>query len=215
MKRKVTLFLAIAFMITSTLSSFATVTYAAPKKLKLNVKRLNLTVGSNYQLRIYNLKKRQKVSFSSSNPSVAFIEQNTASKKKITVKALTVCSTTIIATVKKKKKVAKILKCRIRVSPSAVGIKFMKRQSKIAVNRRLRLETIVKPNTSLEQPVFESGDTDIATVNSRGVVTAIAPGTVTITATLLSCGVSANCTIIVLPEKENDTSNQKTKRHFN
>lgn len=212
MRKKVTLLLAIALMITSTLSSFGPVTYAAPKKLKLNVKKLNLTVGSNYQLRIYNLKKGQKVTFSCSNPEVVSIQENAPLPKKITVKALKVGSTTITATIKKKKKITKTLKCKIKVSPSAVGIKFMKRQYKVSANHRLRLETIVKPNTSLEQPIFESDNPDIATVNSRGVVTAIAPGTVTITATLLSCGVSANCTIIILPEKENDTSNHKSKQ---
>lgn len=204
MRKKVTLLLAIALVITSSLLPLGSVAQAAPKKIKFNVKKLNLTVGSNYQLRVYNLKKKQKVTFSSSNPEVVSLQENTATQKKITAKAISVGSSTIVATVKKGKKTCKTLKCKIKVSPSAVGIKFMKQHSKVVVNRKLRLETIVKPNTSLEQPVFESDNPNIATVNSRGIVTAIAPGTVTVTATLLSCDVSASCTIMVLPDREKD-----------
>ena len=61
----------------------------------------------------------------------------------------------------------------------------MKNQVSVPLSQRTRLETIIKPNTSAERPVFESSDESIAIVNSRGVVMGVSPGTVTITATLL------------------------------
>lgn len=200
MKKKLTLLLAIVLIVSSSILPTDTVAQAAPKKIKFNVKKLNLTVGSNFQLRVYNLKKKQKVTFSSSNPEVVSLQETTTTQKKVTVNALSTGSSIISATAKRGKKIIKVLKCRIKVSPSAVGIKFMRQRCQLAVNEKLRLETIVKPNTSLEQPVFECDNPDIAKVNSRGIVTAVSPGTVTITATLLSCDISASCTVVILPE---------------
>lgn len=209
MRKRLTLFLAVVLAITSTLLPLDPVVQAAPKKIKLNVKKLNLTVGTNYQLRVYNLKKKQKVTFTSSNPAIVSLQQNPQFKKKVTAKAVSIGTSMITVTVKKGKKVCKILKCKITVSPNAISIKFLKRQARVFVGHRLRLDTIIKPNTSLEQPVFESDDPDIATVNCRGIVTAISPGTVTITATLLSCNISARCQIKVLPEKPDNTMEPK------
>lgn len=206
MRRRITLIWAITLMITSALLPLPSIAQAAPKKIKLNVKKLNLTVGSDYQLRVYNLKKKQTVTFTSSNPAVAALQENPQFKKKITVKAAAVGSSTITATVKRGNGTRKILKCKVKVSPNAVSIKFLKRQAKIYVGHRLHLDTIIKPNSSLEQPVFESDNPDVATVNCRGIVTAVAPGTVTITATLLSCNISTHCQIRVLPEKTDDTT---------
>ena len=56
----------------------------------------------------------------------------------------------------------------------------MKNQVSVPLSQRTRLETIIKPNTSAERPVFESSDESIAIVNSRGVVMGVSPGTVTI-----------------------------------
>lgn len=41
------------------------------EKPKLNMKKLNMTVGSTFSLRVYNAKKKQKITFTSSKPSVA------------------------------------------------------------------------------------------------------------------------------------------------
>lgn len=72
----------------------------------------------------------------------------------------------------------------------------MKNEVSVPLSQRTRLETIIKPNTSAERPVFESSDESIAIVNSRGVVMGVSPGTVTITATLLSRNLTASCVVI-------------------
>ena len=116
------------------------------------------------------------------------------------------------STVKKRKKVVRNLKCRVRVSPNAVSIKFMKNQVSVPLSQRTRLETIIKPNTSAERPVFQSSDESIAIVNSRGVVMGVSPGTVTITATLLSRNSTASCVVTVLPDST--TSSTKPKKYY-
>lgn len=194
---------------------FPNIEIKAAKKPKLNMKRLNLTVGKDFQIRVYNLKKKQKVSFSTSNVDIIAIKVKPANKgaarKRVTITAISVGSATITGTIRKGKKIVRTLRCKVKVSPNAIGIKFMKRQVRLPVEHKKRLETIIKPNISEERPVFECSNPEIATINSRGVVTGIAPGTVTITATLLSCDVSATCTVTITPASEKHKKNNLTK----
>lgn len=88
----------------------------------------------------------------------------------------------------------------------------MKNQVSVLLSQRTRLETIIKPNTSAERPVFESSDESIAIVNSRGVVMGVSPGTVTITTTLLSRNLTASCIVTVLPDST--TSSTKPKKYY-
>lgn len=208
MKKIGVLFLSLALILSACFTGKQISSQAAVKKPKLNVKKLNMTVASTYQLRVYNLTKKQKATYVSSNPSVVSFEKESASTKFTTIKALSVGSSVIRATIKRGNRVIKVLKCKVRVSPSAVGIKFLTRQTTVGIGERRRLETIVKPNTSLEQPVYESSNPNIVSVNSRGVITAFSPGTVTITATLLSCNASTSCTVTVVPEKKEKTARE-------
>ena len=180
---------------------------AASKKPRLNMKRLELTVGDSFQLRLYNMKKRYKATYKSSNEEVVSIGEITKKGKRALITANAMGAATIRVTVKKGMRVVKRLKCKVKVTPNAVGIKFTKKNIRLETDEQVRLETIIKPSSSAEKPVFESDDTDVATVNSRGVVTAVSPGIVTITATLLSCNLTATCTIVVEePEDEENES---------
>jgi len=209
MKKKFTSLLVFVLLISLVLP--AGTSYAAVKKPKLNMKKLNMTVGSTFSLRVYNAKKKQKITFTSSKPSVATVKPDAVNVRCASVSALAVGSSVITVTVKRKKKVVRTLKCRVRVSPNAVSIKFMKNQVSVPLSQRMRLETIIKPNTSAEKPVFESSDVSIATVNSRGVIYGISPGTVTITATLLSRNLTASCVVTVLPDST--TSSTKPRKY--
>ena len=210
MKKKVALLLVFALVFSSFFSGSAAL--AAPQKMKhkLNVKKLNMTVGSTFQVRVYNMKKRQKVTYSASKPDIITIKADAPNTKRASITALSVGSATVTATIRKGKKTLRTLKCKIKVSPNAVGIKFMRREARVHVGNKTRLETSIKPITSEEKPVFTSDDSSIATVNSRRIVTGISPGTVTIMATLLSCDLSASCTITVLPGETTSARYQKT-----
>lgn len=204
MRKKVALLLVFSLVVSSCFSGYYA--QAAVKKTKLNVKKLNMTVGSTFQIRVYNMKKKYKVTYTSSKPAIASVKSAVPNGKRASINALAVGSTIVTATVRKGRKQIRTLKCKVKVSPNAIGIKFMLRKSKLRTGDKMRLETIIKPNTSEEQPIFESEDPDIASVNSHGVVTGVSPGTVTITATLLSCDLTASCTITVLPKDENETA---------
>lgn len=210
MKKKFTSLLVFVLIFSMILP--AGTSFAAAKKPKLNMKKLNMAVGSTFSLRVYNAKKKQKITFTSSKPSIATVKTDSPNARYASVSALAVGSSVITVTIKKGKKVVRTLKCRVRVSPNAVSIKFMRNEVSVPVSRKMRLETIIKPNTSAEKPVFESSDVSVATVNSRGVVTGISPGTVTITATLLSRNLTASCVVTVLP---NSTASSTKPKKYN
>lgn len=65
------------------------------------------------------------------------------------------------------------------------------------------IRPIIKPNTSTEKPTYISSNTAVATVNSKGKVTALSEGTVQITA-VLSTGQSASYTIIIKENEETE-----------
>ena len=47
----------------------------APKKTKLNIKKLTLTKNDTYTLRIYNSKKKQTVNFVSDDPNIVSVKE--------------------------------------------------------------------------------------------------------------------------------------------
>ncbi len=182
---------------------------AAGKKAKLNVKKLDMTMNSNFTLRVYNMKKKQKAAYTSSEETIATVSSQYSSGKRATIRARGIGTAIIYVSITKKKKTVRRLKCRVNVSPSGVSIKFLKRTLELNNGEWERVETIIKPNTSTERPVYEIEDDSVASINSQGVVTALKPGITKVTATLLSTGQEAHCTIIVNddstprpPEKE-------------
>ncbi len=206
MKKKIALLLVFAMAFSLIYSDSSTL--AARKKPKINVKKLNTTVGADFQLRIYNMKKKYTVTYISTNTDIVTVTPDENSKKRATLTAMSIGSAKIIATVKKNDRIIRTLKCKVKVTPSAVGIKFMKRKVKVSIGKKKRLDTIIKPGNSMERPVFESDDPNIASVNSNGVITGISPGTVTIRATLLSSDMTATCTITVQPEETKDIDDE-------
>ena len=152
------------------------------KYIRMNVKSITLSKNGMNKLRLYNTKKRQTIVFSSDNEAVATVVSTTQPKLAV-VTAVNPGNTYVRATISNSRgRVVRTLKVKVKVTPYAVSVKFGKK--KIYLN-----ET---KNTKL--------NTDVATVNSRGIVTAVAAGEAVITATLLSSGQSASCTVVVKPE---------------
>ncbi len=62
------------------------------------------------------------------------------------------------------------------------SIEFSATSSTIKVGKQLQMKLVAKPSdASIDTLKYESSDEEIATVNSNGIVTALAPGKVTIT----------------------------------
>lgn len=170
------------------------------KYIRMNVKSVTLSKNGMYKLRLYNTKKRQTIVFSSDNESIATVTSTTQPKLAV-VTAVNPGNTYVRATISNSRgRVVRTLKVKVKVTPYAVSVKFGKKKIYLNETRNTKLNTIIKPNISQEIPLYESSDTDVATVNSRGIVTAVAAGEAVITATLLSSGQSASCTVVVKPE---------------
>lgn len=170
------------------------------KYIRMNVKSVTLSKNGMYKLRLYNTKKRQTIVFSSDNESIATVTSTTQPKLAV-VTAVNPGNTYVCATISNSRgRVVRTLKVKVKVTPYAVSVKFGKKKIYLNETKNTKLNTIIKPNISQEIPLYESSDTDVATVNSRGIVTAVAAGEAVITATLLSSGQSASCTVVVKPE---------------
>lgn len=170
------------------------------KYIRMNVKSVTLSKNGMYKLRLYNTKKRQTIVFSSDNESIATVTSTTQPKLAV-VTAVNPGNTYVRATISNSRgRVVRTLKVKVKVTPYAVSVKFGEKKIYLNETKNTKLNTIIKPNISQEIPLYESSDTDVATVNSRGIVTAVAAGEAVITATLLSSGQSASCTVVVKPE---------------
>lgn len=201
MKQKI-LFFILSFLL---IFSFSVVSESAvgnctSKKTKMNVKKLKLVKNETYTLRVYNLRKKQTVKFTSDNEDVIAVSTNPARPKNATITAVNIGSANVSATIYNRNgKSVRTLKTNVKVSPFAISIKFTDQKVKLNVSDVIKLPVIIKPNISQEIPLYESSDTDVVTVNSKGVITAVSPGNATITATLLSSGQKASCSIHVVP----------------
>lgn len=172
---------------------------AAQKVPKLNVKKIYMTIGGDFQLRLYNMAKTYEAVYVSSNPSVVSVKSVATNDKKAVLKAVSVGSCNIKVTITGWKKKPQTLKCRVKVSPEAVSIKFTPKKLNLRVGQDYISDVVIKPFSCKEQPVYESSNPAVAKVNPLGIVTAVSPGTATITATLLDSNLSAVCTVNVRP----------------
>ena len=213
MKRKNALCTALVLLLCLAFVPAAPALQAASKKPKLNIKKLNMTVGNSFRLRVYNLKKKFKAVYSVSDESVVHIENRVARGKHATIKAYGIGSATINVVIKKGKKIKRRLKCRVKVSPVGVSIKFLKRKILMQEDGKFRVKTVIKPNTSTEQPIYESSNPEVAIINSRGIITAVGTGTTTITATLLSSNQKAICTVTVMDKVSFEQKAPKSKKY--
>lgn len=175
----------------------------ASKKTKMNVKKLTLTKNDSYTLRIYNMKKKQTVKFVSDDDDIVSVSEKTSKPKSADITAMNVGSTFVRANIYSKKgKLVRSLKVSVKVTPLAISIKFTQKKVNLNVFDTIKLSVIIKPSTSQELPLFESSNPDVVTVNSKGIITALAPGEAVITATLLSSGQKAECQIEVPSPEE-------------
>ena len=148
---------------------------AAPK---LSTTKAAVYVGQSKTIKVTTPKtwKSVKVKATSSKKSVATVK---ASKKKVTVKAVKAgtAKVTVKVTGKKSgKAVKKTLKATITVKNPALSVKAA---DIVAVGATEQITAIVKPaNTKI---TYTSDNTDVATVDEKGLVTGVKAGDVTIT----------------------------------
>ena len=207
MKRKLIFFIfSFLFIVSTAVLVQSSTGSCAAKKTKINIKKLTITKNDSYTLRVYNMKKRQTVRFTSDDETIVAVEEGSRRSRSASVTGVNVGTATVRASVYSRKgKLVCTFKTNVKVTPFAISIKFTNRKVKLNVSDTMKLSVIIKPNTSQEIPLFESSDSDIVTVNSRGVITAMSSGEAVISATLLSSGQKVQCRVTCLPA-EDDTN---------
>ena len=188
----ITLCLMLCFSVTSPLLFAAPFTaYAAEAEIKLNVKSKTIVKGKQYALKVYNLTENQTVSFKSEDDSIASVNGTGV------VTALSVGTTKITVTIANKEtKETFTLQCDIIVGPPAISIQFSRLNYDLTVGQRVFIEKILQPLNTVEEAKFLSLDKNIATVSTRGFITARNIGS-TIIIAQIDNGAFAICQVVV------------------
>lgn len=161
--------------------------------IKLNVNSQTIVKGKSLSLYVYNLIEGQEVTFVSSDPAIASVDEYGI------VTGNLVGTATILVTVTEGENTIDILSCDIKVGPPAISVQFSRLELAMTVGQKLTLERIVLPLNTVETAKFSSYDRSIATVSAGGRVTAKAEGSTYIFAQLDN-GRFAVCKIYVYPE---------------
>lgn len=139
--------------------------------VKINKTSVSVLRGKTYNLKITGTKK--KIKWTSSNKKIATVS---ASGK---IKGINKGKCNIYAKVGKKK-----YTCKVTVKQPVTSIKLSKKSISLNKGKKYTLKASIAPkNAANKAVVWKSSNTKIATVSSKGVVTAKSAGTTTITAT--------------------------------
>ncbi|SFR56572.1 Ig-like domain-containing protein [Anaeromicropila populeti] len=161
---------------------------------RLNVDSKSLVRDDTYTLKVYRTNPEQKIFFKSSDTDVATVKKTDTKEAEVT--GVSVGTATITVTIKEGFKVTATLKCEITVTPPALSVKFSENTIDVVVGDRYVLKRDLKPLSTAENPIFISSDPSVVSVSTKGVITAIAPGEVTISVSIAN-GVTDICKIIV------------------
>ena len=175
----------------SGLSDSCTVTVKAPATaVKLNKTTAVINKGKTLTLKatVAPADTTDKLTWSSSNTAVAKV---TGSGKVTAVKAGT-------AKITVKTTSGKTAVCTVKVAVPSTAVKLNITYASLEITTTLSLKATVTPADSTDTVTWSSSNPAVAAVSSRGFVTAVKPGTATVTAKTTG-GKSATCTITVLP----------------
>ena len=136
--------------------------------------------------------ENKRVSWSSSNTSVATVDKNGV----VTAKANGTATITV-----ETNDGGKTASCTVTVKTSVSGVSLDKATASIVVKKTLQLSATVNPSTASDKNVsWSSSNTSVATVSNTGLVTAKAAGTANITVKTSDGGKTATCKVTVNPE---------------
>ncbi|MBR7086219.1 MAG: Ig-like domain-containing protein [Prevotella sp.] len=175
-----------------------TVTPKMVSSISLNKTTLSLVTGNTFQLQATVSPSdagNKKVTWKSSNPNVATVSSSGL------VTAVASGSCTITATAADGSNVS--ASCAITVTPKKVSsISLNKTNLSLTAGDAFQLQATVSPSDAGNKNVmWKSSNPNVATVSSSGLVTAVASGSCTITATAADgSNVSASCTLTVSPK---------------
>lgn len=192
--------LALALVLTAVAVNDTQASAATKKKVTLSATKKTIITGKSFTLSVKKATglKGKKAKFKSSNSKVAKVSSSKATTK-VTVKGLKAGTATITATSAYNKKVKAT--CKVTVKQAVTKVKLNKKSVTLATGKTVTLKATVSPSKAANKKVtWKSSNTSIATVSSKGKVTAKnKTGKVTITATAKDGSKKyAKCTVTVV-----------------
>lgn len=166
--------------------------------IRLNVTSKSLVKDTTYDLKLYNILDKHKVSYKTDTDSVATVDD------KGTITAVDYGTAIITVTVKDGLKTIATLECEVTVGPPAISIILTKTDITLTVGDKTSLTAILKPNNTVEEAKFSSNDPATASVSIGGRITAKSAG-VTYVFASIGNGKYDMCKVTVV-EKDKDTS---------
>jgi len=176
-----------------------TVTRAAAAPM-LSKTSKNILVGATYDLNIRNKVKNSTYKWTSSNKSIATVNENGL------VTGIAKGSALISCTVKTPDKTYK-LTCNVAVIKPAASFRIKNKVTALNLGQKYNVDRLLSPSTSNDKTTWTSSDTSIAAPDKNGIFTALKEGAVIITGTTLS-GKSDSMTVKVV-DKEGTVSTQE------
>ncbi|MEE0552762.1 MAG: rhodanese-like domain-containing protein [Clostridia bacterium] len=195
-KRMFTVMLALCVALSMAMASVtANAATKKPKKIYLKATSTTVDIKGKVKVSVYKTKPSKaskSVKWKSSNKKVATVSKSgyVTGKKKGTVK--------ITATSKKNKRAKKTIKIKV-TNLKAKYVKMSKTSAILFPNDKTTLKATVKGSAGFynQGVTWKSSNTSVATVNSKGSVTAKKAGKATITATEKGGSKKATCAVTV------------------
>ena len=209
-KKMFTVMLALCVALSMAMASVtANAATKKPKKIYLKTTSTTVDIKGKVKVSVYKVKPSKaskSVKWKSSNKKVATVSKSgyVTGKKKGTVK--------ITATSKKNKKAKKTIKIKV-TNLKAKSVTMSKKSANMYPGQKSALKATVKGQTGFyNQGVYwKSSNTKIATVDSKGNVTAKAAGKATITATERGGSKKATCAVNVVDVTGKVTTDENAK----
>lgn len=195
-KKMFTVMLALCVALSMAMASVtANAATKKPKKIYLKATSTTVDIKGKVKVSVYKTKPSKaskSVKWKSSNKKVATVSKSgyVTGKKKGTVK--------ITATSKKRKKVKKTIKIKV-TNLKAKSVTMSKKSAILFPNDKTTLKATVKGSAGFynQGVTWKSSNTSVATVTSKGSVTAKKAGKATITATEKGGSKKATCAVTV------------------
>lgn len=195
-KKMFTVMLALCVALSMAMASVtANAATKKPKKIYLKATSTTVDIKGKVKVSVYKTKPSKaskSVKWKSSNKKVATVSKSgyVTGKKKGTVK--------ITATSKKRKKVKKTIKIKV-TNLKAKSVTMSKKSAILFPNDKTTLKATVKGSAGFynQGVTWKSSNTSVATVTSKGIVTAKKAGRATITATEKGGSKKATCAVTV------------------
>lgn len=195
-KKMFTVMLALCVALSMAMASVtANAATKKPKKIYLKATSTTVDIKGKVKVSVYKTKPSKaskSVKWKSSNKKVATVSKSgyVTGKKKGTVK--------ITATSKKNKKAKKTIKIKVK-NLKAKYVKMSKTSAILFPNDKTTLKATVKGSAGFynQGVTWKSSNTSVATVTSKGIVTAKKAGKATITATEKGGSKKATCAVTV------------------